>query len=354
MKKYEYVQQTIIKKIKSKEFTKDSLLPSEAKLMKQFDVSRNVVRQALKNLEQKGITRSVRGVGTFVNELPIDPSASSIIGLITFFSHSYIFPNIIEGIDTVLHPKGFHLLVGYSHHSKLREKALLNQFIQKGVAGIILEAVGDGSIATSNYNTIRQIIERNIPVVLIDNTIKNFHATSIILNDYESGVQSAIYFLQKGHRRFAIFYQGDYFPKIERMRGMKEYLEKYPQTTTLSLFPFTGQGEKSNAVDIANTLLDSYKDKHLAIFCSSDEDAQYIIQKVQERGLSIPNNISIIGFDNSTPLGITTFTHPSIHMGKIAAREMLDIIETTDEKETTTITLTANFVEKGSVKTLPR
>ena len=350
MKKYEFVEQTIIKKIKDGEFTINSLLPSEAKLMELCNVSRNVVRQALKNLLHKGITHSIQGVGTFVKMVPKDSSSSSIIGLITFFSHSYIFPNIIDGIDKILHPKGFHLLIGYSHHNKSREKALLHQFIQKGVAGIILEAVGDGSLSSTNYHTIQHIMERNIPVILIDNTIADIPVTSIVLNDYDSGVQSAMYFLQKGHRNYSIFYQNDYFPKIERMRGIKEYLESQKKDITINLFPFSGQGDESNALDVASKLIDSFNGEHLAIYCSSDEDAQYVIQKAKMRELHIGKDISIIGFDNFTPLGITTFNHPSIHMGKIAAREMLDIIEHPEETMPITMTLKAHFIERNSVK----
>lgn len=350
MKKYEYVQQTIMKMIKSGELPINSLLPSEAALMERCNVSRNVVRQALKNLTDKGITQSVKGVGTFVKEVPNNTSHTTIIGLITFFPHSYIFPHIIEGIDSILHPKGFHLLIGYSHHSKIREKALLHQFIQKGVSGIILEAVGDGSPSSSNQHIVEEIMKRHIPIILIDNPMKDIKATSIILNDRMSGRESALYFLNKGHKDFAIFYQKDYFPKIERMMGMKEALEKEGPNISISLFPFTGQGNHSNAREVANSLISSYNKTHLAIFSTSDEDAELIIEEAKKAHLVVGEDISIIGFDNFEPLEITTFTHPSVHMGKIAAREILDLIEDSSDTDAITITLQALFVDRESVK----
>ncbi len=351
MKKYEYLQLSIKKKIESEEYPKDTLLPSEAKLMELYKVSRNVVRQALKNLEQLRFTRTMKGVGTFVNEIPTSTSSpSAIIGLITFFSHSYIFPDIIEGIDKILHPKGYHLLIGYSHHSKHREKALLEQFITKGVAGIIIEAIGNGSIESSNYLTLKELEKSGIPIIFIDNKIPHTNYTSINLNDYESGAKSASYLIQKGHTNLAIFYQKDYFPKSERMRGMSEYISRFYPDFSLNVFPFTGQGGLSTAQSIAKEMIDTITTDHIAIFCSSDEDAQVVIEEAKKKNLIVGKDFSIIGFDNFASLGITSFTHPSIHMGKIAAREMLDSIQ--DKDEAITITLSASFVERDSVKNL--
>jgi LacI family transcriptional regulator len=182
--------------------------------------------------------------------------------------------------------------------------------------------------------------------------MNQIQATSIILNDAESGMHSAMYFLNKGHKNFAIFYQKGYFPKIERMRGMKEYLERSEKEVSITLFPFIGQGAHSTAIEVAKNLISSYNGEHLAVFASSDEDAHVIIQKAKEAHLSIGEDISIIGFDNFESLDITTFTHPSIHMGKIAAREMLDLIDNNNDIEAITITLQANFVERSSVKNL--
>ncbi|NCB01066.1 MAG: GntR family transcriptional regulator [Spirochaetia bacterium] len=320
--------------------------------MGKYSVSRNVVRHALKNLEQKGYSRSVKGVGTFVKEVSSISSSSHIVGLITFFSHSYIFPDIIEAIDKELHPKNFHLLIGYSHHSKQREKALLDQFIQKGVSGIILEAVGDDDITTSNYETLKEIKKRGIPLILIDNHIKEIDVTQIILNDYESGRLCAKYFIEKGHTNFAFFYQKDYYPKTERIRGAKEYIEQHAPTATIKNYPFTGQGKLSNAKESACKMIEEYEGEYVALFCSSDEDALYVIEDINKKGLIIGEDISIVGFDNLTSLAITTFNHPSDYMGKIAAREMLDLMKKRSEKESIIITLGATFIERDSVKDL--
>lgn len=347
MKKYEYVEKMIMNTIQRNELKKNSLLPSESSLMKTYNVSRNVIRQALKNLTDKGLIYSVKGVGTFVKEVHHN---TTIIGLITFFPNSYIFPHIIDGIDSILHPKGLSLLIGYSHHDKTREKSLLHQFIQKGVSGIILEAVGDGSPSSSNQHIVEKIIEKNIPVILIDNPMKHINVTSILLNDRISGRESAQYFLNKGHTNFAIFYQKDYYPKVERMEGVKEILEKEGDRVTFSLFPFTGQGKHSSGSLVAKNLISSYNNTHLAIFASSDEDANYIIKEAEIAHLKIQEDISIIGFDNYEPLGITTSHHPSFHMGKIAAREMIDHITSSIQYEPITITLHAKFIERESVK----
>ena len=206
MKKYEILQAELRQQIENGTLHPGDKLPSENELCTVYDVSRNVVRQALRNLEIEGLTETLKGVGTFGRSRAREKQLSYNIGFISFFSHSYIFPQIIAGADSVLYAQGFHLLLGQSLYDLEREKNLLKRFMQRNVDGIIMEPIYDGTIENSNMTLIKTIIDAGIPVVFIDNFIPGIHTTTITLDDFKAGRRAAEYLGEKGHRKIAIFY----------------------------------------------------------------------------------------------------------------------------------------------------
>ncbi len=352
MKKYEKIQNMMKEKMATGALKPGDKLPSEAELCRQFSVSRNVVRQALKNLEFEGLSETMKGIGTFCRARTKSENSSKTIGFISFFTQDYIFPQIISAADTKLYPEGYHLILGQSLYDLKREEELLERFIDMRVDGIIMEPVFDGSVEHSNAKRIQHIIESGIPVMFIDNTIPSIGASAITLSDMKSGGDAARYLTERGHESIALFYQEDYLTKVHRMEGAKAYLESIGLTPIL--FPFTGQGKRSNAHRRALEMIERYDGTFSAVFCSSDEDAMHIIEAADTRGIRIPEDLSIIGFDNQlfsahNRINLTTFAHPSQKVGRLAASGILEAIAHPLENTETSTILEAMMIERESV-----
>lgn len=350
MKKYEIIQQALREQIRNGSYQPGDRLPSESFLCAHYDVSRNVVRQALRNLEAEGFTETLKGIGTFCRSR--ERSLSKTIGFISFFTQEYIFANIISSVDTSIYPQGFQLVLGQSLYDLQREGQLLERFRNIGVDGIIMEPVYGGTIARSNAALIAQIISSGIPVIFIDNAIPQVETVSITLNDYKAGQEAARYLSTLGHNRIALFYQEDYLTKVKRKEGAEDYLDYQPK-----LYPFQGQGAKSNARERAVQMIDEFNGEYSAVFCSSDQDAMHLIESADRRGIAIPENLSLIGFDNQQFSGhnrirLTTFAHPSKKVGRLAASNILDALYHPDAPTHTSIIIDAEMIERDSVADL--
>ena len=358
MKKYEIIQKQLHGNIENGTYQLGDKLPSENELCKQYTVSRNVVRQALRNLESLGLTETIKGVGTFCRSGSRGTEMTYNIGFISFFSHSCIFPQIIAGADSVLYPQGFHLLLGQSLYDLEREKKLLRRFQRRKVDGIIMEPVYDGRIQNSNAEIIGDILGQGIPVVFIDNSIPGMHTATITLDDYNAGMQAAEYLGRKGHRRIALFYQEDYFTKIQRKNGAETFIDRNREKGFRAFpFPFRGQGANSSAPLAAAELLRQLDKGFTAVFCSSDEDAMHLIELADSYNICIPEDISVVGFDNwhfskLNRINLTTFEHASTQMGKISAHTLLELILHPEEASNTRIVLEPSLIERQSVRGL--
>lgn len=358
MKKYELLQAELRQQIENGTFHPGDKLPSENELCTVYKVSRNVVRQALRNLEIEGLTETKKGIGTFCRSRYRDTQLSYNIGFISFFSHSYIFPQIIAGADSVLYAQGFHLLLGQSLYDLEREKNLLNRFMQRNVDGIIMEPIFDGNIENSNIELIKTLIERGIPIVFIDNFIPGIQTTTITLDDYKAGRQAAEYLAKKGHRKVALFYQEDYYTKLQRKNGAESYLHENEATGFKAYsFPFRGQGKNSTAAAVAAQLFQQRDTGFTAVFCSSDEDAMHLIEIADHYNIRIPQDISVIGFDNwnfsrLNRINLTTFEHTSTRMGRISAHSLLEHIFHREEASKTNIVMEPVLIERESVQDL--
>ncbi len=355
MKKYELVEQTLKGQMETGEIAPGEKLPSEQELCRRFGVSRSAVRQALKNLAHQGCAESVKGVGTFCRLRPENGRLTANIGFIGFFSHSYIFPRIIQGIDSVLYREGFHLLIGQSLYRLERERSILQSYIDKPVDGIILEPVCDGNPEYSNRSLVEEAIDRGIPVVFIDNTIPGIETASVSLDDFSTGYAAVSHLIEKGHRRIGLFYQEDYYTKLQRTAGARACISEHGERNIRFWeSSFRGQGEHSTAKRQAEAFLASAGREITALMCTSDEDAIVCIEAAEAMGLRIPEDISVIGFDDWEAsslqrIGLTSFEHPGRTMGGMIARSLIDEIKGESRLVSASMVLRPRLVERTSV-----
>ncbi|MEI0747542.1 LacI family DNA-binding transcriptional regulator [Brachyspira pulli] len=257
------------------------------------------------------------------------------------------FANIIEGIENTANLYGYHIIL-----SQFKEnKDILNKYFKDirniGVSGYIIIP----SIGNSEY--FNDILKRaNAPIVFLDRKV-NIENINYVGSDNEIGAYNATkYLIDLGHKNI-LYMAGpkDISTETERFNGFMKALHDnnmdfdYNQYYKIANFNFDESYEQMK--DIIKSKLD-----YTAIFSACDVMCFGIKKATEEFGISIPNDISLIGYDNipfSSIIGLTTVSSQAYEMGKNA---VLSILNITNERITdnVNIILQPNIVIRNSCK----
>jgi GntR family transcriptional regulator of arabinose operon len=357
MKKHEIIETWIRNRIDEGVLVPGEKLASESQQCAQFGVSRNAVRQAIHNLIHEGLVESIKGVGTFCRtRLPASPLSANI-GLVEFFISSYIYPEIIRGCYSTLSRKGFALLLNQSEYNLEQERAILQDLRKKRVGGIIIAPIY-GAGDRSNALLLEEIQNEGTAVVLCDDYFPGRNFSSVTLDYQTCGEEAAAHLWKKGHRKIGIFYQKDFLVKANRMKGVLDFLGRQEAPVRAAwIVGFNGQGPTSEASAAAERFLRGAKELPSAFVCGNDEDALHLIQVAEKQGIRVPDELSVVGFDNSNiaqleKISLTSVDHPSFEIGEKAANILLDKIFHPDIRFVTHTIITPSLVERSSVRNL--
>lgn len=356
MTKYERVQDWVVKELQSGRLQPGDMLPSEAELCRMLSVGRNSVRTALSNLAHDRVVETRKGVGTFCLT-PRQPS-SMTIGFVCLYSQEYIFPKVVRGSNRVLSRFDYHLVLAESRRDTAIERNVLERLWKRGVDGIILQPAYDGR-ESRNLDLLHDIQASGVPVVLVDNHYPGEQFNSVIMNDRAGGHLAASYLWEHGHRSFGIVYHRTYYPKVLRMEGACSFLREMGhevEENWLVGFDHLGNLEEVNR-RLRQSFSRSSKDRlavPTAFVCSNDEEAIELIRVAQRMGLRVPEDLSIVSFDNSSlsdlpSLTLTSVDHPSEEMGEMATTIILDKLKYPDLVSSTVTVIEPKLIERGSV-----
>ncbi len=327
-------------------------LPSENELCQQFGASRSAVRQAIATLTHERWLQTRKGVGTFC--VLKDRQLTTDIGLICFFSSSYIFPRIARGCDQIAHRRGFHILLNQSECDLGREREILNKLRKRGVDGIIIEPIFDGE-NPSNVDLLEELEACGVPVILLDNHFPAKGFTRVALDDQAGGRLVASHLLEKGHRQIAILYDRGYLPKKLRVEGALEALsEAGARPEPEWMLGYDGPVSSGRARQALEGFFAGRRALPTAFICTSDEEAVELYKAAQSRGLRIPQDLSVISFDNASladlpAMSLTSVDHPGQYMGELAVQMLMDRLLNPAVACRTTSLIAPRLVERSSV-----
>ena len=272
---------------------------------------------------------------------------SQVIGLLlNEISHPFI-EEVIRGIEDELAKSQYDILLYTTHRRKTRETMYVTTLTRGLADGLLLIVPRD----IDTYATSLQ--ERHFPHVLIGNETSNGNS-SVVNGQFWQGAYTATrYLLQLGHRRIG-FIMG--IPDIVNAR---EQLSAYFSALREHEVPIDdalvqpGDYIQTGGYLSAQRLLD-LPSPPTAIFAANDLSAFGVMNAARERGLSIPDDLSIIGFDDLPQAALqfpplTTIHQPVQKMGAHATRLLLELIEQPDQPPQH-IKLPTHLVERGTCR----
>ena len=205
---------------------------------------------------------------------------------------------------------------------------------------------------------LEEIQNEGTAVVLCDDYFPGRNFSSVTLDYHTCGEEAAAHLWKKGHRKIGIFYQKDFLVKANRMKGVLDYLGRQEAPVRAGwMVGFNGQGPTSEASAAAERFFRGTKELPSAFVCGNDEDALRLIEVAEKRGMRVPDDLSVVGFDNSDiaqvqKISLTSVDHPSFEIGEKAANILLDKIAHPEMRFVTHTIITPSLVERSSVRTL--
>lgn len=331
--KYKQLKNYIIEHIKSNNLHYNDSISSEIELMKKFDISRHTVRRAISDLVNEGWLYKQQGKGTFVSDpLANQTGHGKLVGVITTYINDYIFPEIISGIEEALSEEGYTIILGNTNNNIEKERTILTNMINNNLGGLIIEPT-KSVFPNHNKDLFEQIKKRGIPIIFIHASYQNVEASYIVEDDIMAGYIATKHLIENGHKKIVGIFKQDDMQGHGRYEGylkaLREFDLKYNDSHVLW---YTTESKdilisEENHIQINHLLKDMS-----GIVVYNDQVATQLISVLNDLDYRVPENISIVSFDNANiaengSVPLTTIAHPKAKLGKEAAINLIKLMK---------------------------
>ena len=321
-------------------------------------VSHSTVSRALNNDRRvKPETRErILQVARRLNYQPNDVARSLVtrqtntIGIIIPEVMTSFYAEILQGIEKVANENGYSIILGVSGFDPVKEREYINLFKRKQVDGMIL-----ASTCPDNFPELWELKRERLPFLIVDAYVGD--ATFITLSvDNLFGVMLAMnHLIEMGHRRIA--YIADRFTTSQRLAAYRLALETSGIQLDQELIRISDNRGEAGGYEAMTQLLE-LDPPPTAAFASNDVMAVGAIAAVRHKGMKVPDDVSVVGFDDMRissflEVPLTTVAQPKQEMGERAAQILIDWIKSGNgEPEPQHILFKPRLVVRSSVKPL--
>ncbi|WP_052144918.1 LacI family DNA-binding transcriptional regulator [Halalkalibacter okhensis] len=313
---------TVSRVLKGDSNVKQSTKEKVLKAVKELNYVPNTLARNLSNMQSKKI-------------LVVVPKVSNSV-----------FSSVFHGIQNVINENGYQVILIETFNRR-----------DSSVPELIKDRTVEGAILLSAMMTEDEFEEKfqGLPVVLATDSLRERvrSTPSVSINNVQAAEKAVHYLANLGHRRIAYFGgRPDALGARERLEGYKKGFQQYGLQIDETLI-FEGDWSLKSGYELAKQLM-SQKKLPTAIFAVSDNMAIGAIRALSEQGVRIPEDISIVGFDNIavseyvTP-ALTTIEQPSVQIGEKAAEMLLKILSH-QPLEQMHVEINSNLIIRNSCK----
>ena len=293
-------------------------LPTEQELCTRHQVSRQTVRQALLLLEQDGLITRKQGSGSYATGLHPDANKNNVAILLSSDTE-YIFPSLLGDLETILFKEGYSVSVFITNNRTDTERSILQRLSEKPLRGLIAEP-SRSALPTPNFDLYEKLSASGTNIIFFHGYYSNLPPSLYVKEDnFNGGFKLGQFLIEQNHRRIAGIFQLDTIQGQERHLGFVRAMleaglpideDTVAWFTTAQLANLEKKQDTRFLSDFINQNLSSCS----AVICYNDEIAYWLIKELSYRNIHVPEEISIVSFDNSylselsTP-GLTSLSH---------------------------------------------
>lgn len=265
---------------------------------------------------------------------------SNTLGLIVPNMQTSVTLSNMELIENLAWQRNYHLFIGYSQNDSIKEEALLADFVDRYVDGIIL-IVG---LSSQKRPYLKHMISDGFPLVTI-NCLEKFNIPSISTDFHQGGMMAARHLLELGHRKIHII-SVDFMHSTtlrQRIAGFQQALQEEGLKPEVALF----LKKTKDVVPLEKIMMESYqsakkvlsrKERPTAVFAGNDEIGLGVIKAALTLGIKVPEELSVVGFDDSpaaifAPVPLTTIHQCKDRISRKAVEIILALVEQKEKKK---------------------
>lgn len=322
---------------------------------READVSYATVSRVINNGDhvkpekRERVLRAMAKLGFSVNQQArsLRGGRSNTIGLLVRDLGTGYVGELVRGIDSELDEAGYDLMLHTTHRRKSKEATYVTTLTRGLADGLLL-------ILPRNPEAYMESLRnRRFPFVLIDHQGIDDKGPAVGATNRQGGLDATRHLIQLGHRRIG-FITGR--PEMgcsqDRLAGYKTALAEAELPVDLDLIR-EGDFHQPRGYIAASELL-ALPDPPTAIFAANDVSAFGVMESVRDHGKRIPNDISIVGFDDIPQAGqvhppLTTVRQPLEQMGRTAAKMLLELFAD-PERRPEKIELPTELIVRDSTK----
>lgn len=224
------------------------------------------------------------------------------IGLILPDTANPFYAALAKGVEDTGFGLGYSVLLCHSNYDATRECAYAEVLIAKQVDGVVYIQ------ATPDATTVRRLLQRGIPTVAVDREIPGVEIDCVVADNYGGSRAATEHLLQLGHRRIGCIARASALSNTsERIRGYQTAMRQAGLEANPDLLVSTGHGYEDGRTAMGQLLRTG--SRPTAVVAYPDILAIGAIRAVLDAGLRVPEDISVVGFDDIPP---SAFLHPAL------------------------------------------
>jgi LacI family transcriptional regulator len=284
-------------------------------IARKFNCSPSTVSRALNNhpLINEETRKNIQAYASKMNyqrntlSLGLRHSKSGTLGIIVPTISHFHETAMIEGLQSVLQPRGYMLCICVTNESYALEKDYTEKLLANRVEGIFL-SISQDTYDSGHYEHLENVLQRHIPLIFIDREFDGVQTGSITVDDYLGAFMATEHLILRGCKRIAHLKGPNGMAVSERRyKGYKDCLEKYAIAFDENLIVNTNF--KAESALIPTRRLMALPNPPDGIFGVNDYVSIAAMQVVMEMGFTIPTQVAVIGFDN---LPFSAYLNPAL------------------------------------------
>jgi len=251
---------------------------------------------------------------------------TNTIGLIIPNINNPVFAESTRGVQDYADSNKIQIILGNTYYQYEKEEGLIKTLREKQVDGFIITTTNPKS------TVLNSLVEEKVPFVLLYSTLKKGAFSAVGVDNFKGGYLATEHLVKLGHKRIGMiagkFSISD--RSLHRWHGYRQCLKKHNIAYDNSLLSQTNYSLTGGKVSMKKMLALQYPPT--AVFCSNDYMALGAMKGARECGLSLPQDMSIVGFDDIQIASyvvpeLTTIHQPAYEMGKLGAKILFKLME---------------------------
>lgn len=252
---------------------------------------------------------------------------SNTIGIMVSWINRHFISSLIAGIETAARESGHQVIITQSYDNTELEKENLQVLYDSRISALIVSL----AMETTDYRHFDLFTNNGIPVVFVDRIPMIQEVHKVHINNFNAAFEATEHLINQGCRRIAHFGGGRHQSIYEdRRSGYIAALKKNNVDVDEALIIQATSLSAEEGLRLTEQVLEMDHPPD-GIFCANDTAAVSAIQYAKQKGIKVPEELAIIGFNNDPICEIidpplSSVDHPAVEMGKAAIRQALAML----------------------------